>query len=114
MRLPHVRYWVRAFVRGCVGGYVRPCVRGCTRVGARREVHKLQFERIAPIGSVGYFLSPAPCSGVGPTFLPLARVAGRGGCADVLGVSVVSELKLSASSRFRSQRKANHMMDTDT
>ena len=91
--------------------YVRPCVRGS---GARREVHKLQFESIAPIGSVGYFLSPAPCSGVGPTFLPRARVAGRGGCADVLCVSVVSEVKLPGSSPATIATKANHMMYTGT
>ena len=96
---------VRAWVRGWVDRYVRPCVRGCTRVGARHEVHKLQFESIAPRGSVGYFLSPAPCSGVGPTFLPRARVAGRGGCADVLCVSVVSEVKLPASSSDRDERQ---------
>ena len=107
MRLPHVRYWVRAFVRGWVDRYVRPCVRGCTRDGARREVHKLHFERIAPIGSVGYFLFPAPCSGAVPTFLPQARVAGRGGCADVLGVSVVSEVKLPASSADRNESQTN-------
>ena len=98
---------VRAWVRGWVDRYVRPCVRGCTRDGARREVHKLHFERIAPIGSVGYFLFPAPCSGAVPTFLPHARVAGRGGCADVLGVSVVSEVKLQASSADRNESQTN-------
>ena len=105
---------VRTWVRGWVGRHVRPCVRGCTRVGARQEVHKLQFESIEPRGSVGYFLSPAPCSGVGPTFLPHSRVAVRGGCADVLGVSAVSELKLSGSSPATIATKANHMMDTGT
>ena len=44
---------VRACVRGWVGKYVRSCVRGCTRVGARQEVHKLQFESNAPRGSMG-------------------------------------------------------------
>ena len=102
-----MRYWVRAFVRGCVGGWIGTCDHACVgaRASERDEVHKLQFERIAPIGSVGYFLSPAPCSGVGPTFLPLARVAGRGGCADVLGVSVVSEVKFPAPSSDRNERQ---------
>ena len=98
---------VRAWVRGWVDRYVRPCVRGCTRDGARQEVYKLQFESIEPRGSVGYFLFPAPCSGVVPTFLPHARVAGRGGCADVLGVSVVSEVKLPASSADRNESQTN-------
>ena len=109
-----MRYWVRAFVRGWVDRYVRPCVRGCTRDGARQEVYKLQFESIEPRGSVGYFLFPAPCSGVGPTFLPLSRVAGRGGCADVLGVSVVSEVKLPAPSSDRNETQCKYMMYTGT
>ena len=47
MRLRHVRYWVRAFVRGCVGGmYVRAIMRACLvlRVARLEVVDKLRFD----------------------------------------------------------------------
>ena len=110
MMLPHVRYWVRAFVRGCVGGWIGTCDHAC--VGARaseRDMRSTSSNLKASRREARWATSCLP-----PHVAESARLSFRMPAWRVaavvpmcVGVSVVSEVELPASSSDRNERQTN-------
>ena len=110
-------YWVRAFVRGCVGGWIGTCDHAC--VGARaseRDMRSTSSNLKASRREARWATSCLP-----PHVAESARLSFRMHAWRVaavvpmcVGVSVVSEVKLPASSSDRNERQCKYMMYTGT